>query len=118
MAAQGTMYRYGPTGPGLEAPTAVPRPVLIPAPTPSAVVRHGMRKLWDEEPVMELARRQLETGALRTGISGRSGSYSRAAAETGFSQALKQLAGPRETGALAEAYERAWGRPVGDGSMF
>jgi hypothetical protein len=118
MAAPSGTYRYGPTGLGLEAPTPVPRPVLIPAPTPGAMVRRGMRRLWDEEPVMEMTRRQLESEAIRSGIAGRSGSFSRIAAETGYSQALQRLAGPRETGPLAEAYKRAWGRPFGNASMF
>ena len=118
MAAPPATYRYGPTGLGLEVPAAPPRPVLVPSASPGAVIRKGMRALWDQEPVLELTRRQLQSEAIRAGIAGRTGTYAQAAQQTGFAAALQQLAGPREVGPLARAYERAWGRPISDGSLF
>lgn len=68
----------------------------------------GVRRLFDS-PVLEPTRRALEIGAVQAGISGRTGSYARVAEVSGFSRMLREVAGPREVGALAQAYRRAWG---------
>jgi hypothetical protein len=111
MAAATATYRYGQAGTVLEAPGPLPqapsRPAYVPLPTPGGVVRKVLRRAWDEEPILEATRRQLQAGAARAGISGRSGEYGLAAQRTGFSQELARIAQERELDAL---YANAWGK--------
>lgn len=109
-----TTYRYGRYGiPSLAG--ELERPVerrFVPLPGRAAAagaLRQRVRAAWDEEPSLEMTRQALKSEAVRSGIAGTTGSYGEAARRTGFSQALSQIAGPRETGPLAQLYKRAWG---------
>ncbi len=113
MAATST-YRYGryeiPNTAG-ELERSVERG-FVPLPgraTPAGVLRQRVRAAWDQEPSLEMTRQALKSEAVRSGIAGTTGSYGDAARRTGFSQALSQIAGPREIGPLAQLYKRAWG---------
>jgi hypothetical protein len=111
MSAPSSTYRYGPaqgTGsPGLEAL----RTALGPS-SPSGILRQSMRTAWDH-PILEATRNELQAEAFRAGIAGRTGTYSQAAERTGFARELSRIAGPKETGALAEHFRRAWGKSAG-----
>lgn len=121
MAASGvTSHTYGPEG-QVEFREIRRVRAFPPTSTPGSESRHllskTVRRAWESEP-LELQRDILRLSAVQTGIAGRTGSYSQAAERTGFARELQRIAGPKEIGPLAQAYARAWGRPIPVSSMF
>jgi hypothetical protein len=111
VAASTSTHRYGPaTDPAIPGLDYLRGPA-IPSNAP-AILRRFVLRAW-EEPALEATRVQLQDGAMRAGISGHTGSYAQAAERTGFARELQRISGPRETGALAEHFKRAWGKSVG-----
>ncbi len=121
MVAPASTYRYGPAGGGIGTPPRAPVAPMPPAhisSAPAAILRRTLRSAWDHEPLLERTRRQLQAEAQRAGIAGATGSYRAAAERTGFALELSRIAGPKETGALAEHFKRAWGKTVDYATMI
>ncbi len=116
MVGLSSVHRYGPQAERVQTTQsqAVGPPGISEA---SKVLRRSIRNAW-EDPALEATRSELQAGAARAGIAGHTGSYARAAEVTGFARELSRLAGPKETGVLAEHFKRAWGKHVDLSPLF